>query len=335
MSNRIEEAIRQDDYMQLKLLLEDLNPIDLEEALLKSCDLGAINCVAILLNVGVNKDCVDNLRLTPLMRACILGSTGIVSLLVTWGCEINALGGPSANSPLHMAAMAGHMDICQILIEARANVNSRNEREDTPLIVASAGGHLDVVNLLVKNHASINRRGYLESSALHVATELGHIDVCSYLISAGASLEDEDTYGNTPLVCAAEKGCVKLLLMYLSQGAEVNRVSHSGTTALHYAAKHGWTDCCQISVQNKFEALGDAEEVEQQWENFKSAIMEAATEVIPKVKRKAKQKWMTEEILNMMEERRCAKGNKEKYEQIHKKVQEKCNMSKENWVNEK
>ncbi|GFN78082.1 craniofacial development protein 2-like [Plakobranchus ocellatus] len=68
----------------------------------------------------------------------------------------------------------------------------------------------------------------------------------------------------------------------------------------------------QISVQNKFEALGDAEEVEQQWENFKSALMEAATEVIPKVKRKAKQKWMTEEILNLMEERRCAKGNKEK-----------------------
>ncbi|GFN74885.1 hypothetical protein PoB_000139100 [Plakobranchus ocellatus] len=68
----------------------------------------------------------------------------------------------------------------------------------------------------------------------------------------------------------------------------------------------------QISVQNKFETLGDAEEVEQQWENFKSAIMEAATEVIPKVKRKAKQKWMTEEILNLMEERRCAKGNKEK-----------------------
>ncbi|GFO31383.1 RNA-directed DNA polymerase from mobile element jockey-like [Plakobranchus ocellatus] len=90
-----------------------------------------------------------------------------------------------------------------------------------------------------------------------------------------------------------------------------------------------------ISVQNKFEALGDAEEVEQQWENFKSAIMEAAAEVIPKVKRKAKQKWMTEEILNMMEERKCAKGNKEKYEQIHKKVQEKCNMSKENWINEK
>ncbi|GFO43306.1 craniofacial development protein 2-like protein [Plakobranchus ocellatus] len=65
----------------------------------------------------------------------------------------------------------------------------------------------------------------------------------------------------------------------------------------------------QISVQNKFEALGDAEEVEQQWENFKSAIMEAATEVIPKVKRKAKQKWMTEEILNLMNSNKQKSSN--------------------------
>ncbi|GFO40141.1 RNA-directed DNA polymerase from mobile element jockey-like [Plakobranchus ocellatus] len=55
----------------------------------------------------------------------------------------------------------------------------------------------------------------------------------------------------------------------------------------------------------------------------------------PKGKKKGKQKWMTEEILNLMEEKRCAKGNKEKYEQIHKKVQEKCIMSTENWINEK
>ncbi|GFO31953.1 craniofacial development protein 2-like [Plakobranchus ocellatus] len=75
----------------------------------------------------------------------------------------------------------------------------------------------------------------------------------------------------------------------------------------------------QISVQNKFEALGDAEEVEQQWENFKSAIMEAATEVIPKAKRKAKQKWMTEEILNLMKERRLLRAIKKNMSKYTKK----------------
>ncbi|GFS03903.1 RNA-directed DNA polymerase from mobile element jockey-like [Elysia marginata] len=91
----------------------------------------------------------------------------------------------------------------------------------------------------------------------------------------------------------------------------------------------------QISVQNKFEALKEVEKIEEQWENFKSVLTEAATEVIPSLERKAKQKWMTNEILEMMDERRKAKGNKEKYKLQHKKVQEECNRAKENWINNK
>ena len=53
-------------------------------------------------------------------------------------------------------------------------------------------------------------------------------------------------------------------------------------------------------------------------ENFKQAINEAAVEVIPPLKRRAKQKWMTEDILNLMDKRRQAKRNNENYEAIHK-----------------
>ncbi|GFR60260.1 ankyrin repeat family protein [Elysia marginata] len=107
MSARIGDVIRQDDFTKLKPLVENLNPIDQEEALLKSCDACSINCVAILLDMGVDKDCIDNLHFTPLMRACIVGSADIVHLLTTWGCEVNAMGGPNSNTPLHLAAMDG------------------------------------------------------------------------------------------------------------------------------------------------------------------------------------------------------------------------------------
>ncbi|GFO47179.1 craniofacial development protein 2-like [Plakobranchus ocellatus] len=76
----------------------------------------------------------------------------------------------------------------------------------------------------------------------------------------------------------------------------------------------------QVSVQNKFESLGEAEEIEKQWENFKEAITLAATEEIPRVERKSKQKWMTDEILELMDERRKAKNNDEKYETLQNKV---------------
>ena len=67
-----------------------------------------------------------------------------------------------------------------------------------------------------------------------------------------------------------------------------------------------------LSVKNKFQSLKELEEVEHQWENFKQAINEAAVEVIPPLKRRAKQKWMTENILKLMDKRRQAKCNNEK-----------------------
>ena len=68
-----------------------------------------------------------------------------------------------------------------------------------------------------------------------------------------------------------------------------------------------------LSVKSKFQSLNELEEVEHQWANFKQAINEAAVEleVIPPCKRRAKQKWMTEDILKLMCKRRQAKCNNE------------------------
>ena len=64
----------------------------------------------------------------------------------------------------------------------------------------------------------------------------------------------------------------------------------------------------RVAVKNRFQALEGMEEVEDQWEALKNAILVSATEIIPKVEKKTKQKWMTQEILDLMDERRKAKG---------------------------
>ena len=56
-----------------------------------------------------------------------------------------------------------------------------------------------------------------------------------------------------------------------------------------------------MTDQNKFEVSGKAEEVDQQWVNFKVATSETAEKQIPRVERKTKQRWMTEDILDPME----------------------------------
>ena len=71
----------------------------------------------------------------------------------------------------------------------------------------------------------------------------------------------------------------------------------------------------QIKVKNKFESLEQVdeieEEIEEQWGQLRDSIKEAAREEIQKIERKAKQKWMTDDILDLMDGRRRSKGNKD------------------------
>ncbi|GFR67650.1 RNA-directed DNA polymerase from mobile element jockey-like [Elysia marginata] len=44
---------------------------------------------------------------------------------------------------------------------------------------------------------------------------------------------------------------------------------------------------------------------------------------------------MTEDILNLVDKRRKAKGEQEEYESIHREVRRKCEEAKETWLNDK
>ena len=73
-----------------------------------------------------------------------------------------------------------------------------------------------------------------------------------------------------------------------------------------------------IEVQNRFDVLSDLEilfqDVDDQWEMLKSSISFAAETTIPKLKKMGRRKWMTDEILQLMESRRLNKNNPEKYD---------------------
>ena len=85
----------------------------------------------------------------------------------------------------------------------------------------------------------------------------------------------------------------------------------------------------KIKVQNKFEAFEGKEEIEELWEQLKNSITEATEEEIPKKERKAKQKWMTGDILELMDRGRLAKGDQQEYERLHKEVRRRCEEAKE------
>ena len=72
--------------------------------------------------------------------------------------------------------------------------------------------------------------------------------------------------------------------------------------------------------------------MDQLWTKFKEVIPEAAVEQIPRVKMKTKQRWMTKDILDLMEKMRqlkikeykntkhCKRKSEKKYEEIKEKL---------------
>ena len=89
----------------------------------------------------------------------------------------------------------------------------------------------------------------------------------------------------------------------------------------------------RISVKNKFSKLEQLTTAEEKWQMMKQSILESAKEHIPVTKRKEDKKWMNSEILGLIEERRKAKVNEQKYKELDKQIKKRCNEAKENWIN--
>lgn len=120
----------------------------------------------------------DSTGRSLLQRACKKGDLAEVKSLIERGADANEsdFGGFTC---LHEAALAGHTDIVEYLIEQGANVNKQALEFgdfETPLMDAAENKHIDTVKILLKNGADpdiCNADGY---SALTKLYHLQHED---------------------------------------------------------------------------------------------------------------------------------------------------------------
>lgn len=59
------------------------------------------------------------------------------------------------NTPLHVTAAVGDVEIAQIILQRHANLNSLNMSKQSPLFVAAEAGHTEIVELLLRAGASV------------------------------------------------------------------------------------------------------------------------------------------------------------------------------------
>ncbi|XP_064346907.1 histone-lysine N-methyltransferase EHMT1 isoform X4 [Camelus dromedarius] len=143
-------------------------------------------------------------------------------------------------SPLHAAAEAGHVDICHMLIQAGANIDTCSEDQRTPLMEAAENNHLDAVKYLIKAGALADPKDAEGSTCLHLAAKKGHYEVVQYLLSNGQmDVNCQDDGGWTPMIWATEYKHVDLVKLLLSKGSDINIRDNEENICLHWASFTG------------------------------------------------------------------------------------------------
>lgn len=175
-------------------------------------------------------------------------------------------------SPLHLAAWAGHQEICKIILTnaVPANPNLQTIDNETPLHFAAQHGHTGALTTLLAYGAiPIVQNSNLETP-LDLASQYGRLEVVQILICAHPELliqyqEDQQVYvetdtvqgtrsirkvfNHTPLHLASRNGHKNVVDLLLKAGCFVNLLTQNGT-ALHEAALCGKDSCVRLLLND-------------------------------------------------------------------------------------
>ena len=159
--------------------------------------------------------------------------------------------GQNKDTLLHAATRNGNFNICKILLEHKATVNSLNTYNSTPLHLAISTGNINIFKLLLSWGASVYSKKEYDETSLHIAAAYGHLNLCQMLLQDyNFDVHMTDGYGYTALHNSAESGCYKLFQFFEEKGSDVYRKTTSGENCLHIAARKGHVYLCKKLLEN-------------------------------------------------------------------------------------
>jgi hypothetical protein len=121
-----------------------------------------------------------------IMTASLKGDTKRVGALLWRHPKLAGATTYHKYTPLHWAAMDGHLEMARSLIKAGADVNALSQEKVSPLYLAAQKGHVEIAKLLLDNRADPNAAAEYNG---------GHYDLHWY---------NNGFFGCTPLFVAAE-----------------------------------------------------------------------------------------------------------------------------------
>ncbi|KAL9692296.1 hypothetical protein quinque_016494 [Culex quinquefasciatus] len=145
----------------------------------------------------------------------------------------------AGHTALQAASQNGHLEVIQVLLRYKADVEIEDKDGDRAVHHAAFGDEPGVMGLLAKAGADLNARNKRRQTALHIAVNKGHFNVVKTLLELSSHPSLQDSEGDTPLHDAISKEHDNMLSLLLDYGADITRTNNNGFNALHHAALKG------------------------------------------------------------------------------------------------
>ncbi|RUR19620.1 hypothetical protein ELY21_03215 [Legionella sp. km535] len=197
------------------------------------------------LNIIISKCFKDNL----LSASCDGKLNEAVRLVETFPDLIHSKT-DAGNTPLHLAAMTGQVEVIEFLLKNGARIDTVNHAGSNPFhkFLQFLDPYLTetferIVNLFIEAGLDLNKTSHVSKSYLGQLASSGDLEACKILVAKGADFNIQDQFGFTPLHYAScgdkndyfEKEQEEVAKWLVSIGADKNIKANNGKRALDFA----------------------------------------------------------------------------------------------------